>query len=79
MISFIKKIFGVKKIPKYSCINWSHYYNNSLGEKVMCVIFEEDEISKNCVVYNEYKCKVRIKKQDLLEIDFVDFDEHSFI
>ena len=79
MISFIRTIFGVKKIPKYDDINWTHYYYNSLAEKVMCIIFDEDDVNKNCVVYNEYKCKVRLKKRDILDNDYVGSDEHRFI
>lgn len=79
MLSFFRRLFGLRVLPKHESINWKYYYHNSLGEKVKCIIFEELNLDGYVIVYNENKCRIKIKRSDLFMIDDFGLDEHRFI
>ncbi len=79
MLSFFRRLFGLRVLPKHESINWIYYYHNSLGEKVRCVIFEELNLDGYVIIYNENKCRLKIKRSELFMIDDFGLDEHRFI
>ena len=79
MLSFFRRLFGLRVLPKRESINWMYFYFNSLGEKVKCIIFEELNLDGYVIIYNENKCRLKIKRSELFMIDDFGLDEHRFI
>jgi len=79
MLSFFRWLLGIKEKPNHNTVNWVYYYYNNLNSKVKCIIFEDKEDKGLCVVYNENKCMVTLKRSDLLELDYFDGNDHRFI
>ena len=79
MLSFFRRLFGLRVLPKHESINWMYFYFNSLGEKVKCIIFEELNLDGYVIIYNENKCRLKIKRSELFMIDDFGLDEHRFI
>ena len=79
MLSFFRWLFGVKEKQNHNTVNWVYYYYNNLNSKVKCIIFEDNKDKGLCVVYNENKCMVTLKRSDLLELDYFDGNDHRFI
>lgn len=62
------KWFSPSKVPnpKIDIIEWTHYYVNSKGDRINCIILDERAIhKKDITILNTNNCKVYLMDADI--------------